>query len=117
MTQLKRITPEQVIEAYGTTGLKPKQKRYYSKDRTCACGIGAIFASIGDVWNDHDFPSNAAERYANIKYGYDYTQGFVQGFDSAPVGSFRSDESKQGHADGQAAWEAVKHLVEEDTNR
>lgn len=99
---MKRITPQEVLEAFEKTGLKPMQGDYYPF-AGCACALGAIASSQGIEGSlYHQF---------SIIYG-DYQDAFTDGFDGRrkPLGGLcESDELA--YQDGLAAWEAVKHLA------
>lgn len=111
--QTNRITPEQVKAAYEQTGLKPVQGEYFDRDvpplcanePTLACGLGALYRSV--------FPGGEAdgvsvEKWADTKYGCEYRDGFINGFDGCRVMANETDEWKIGHQDGQAAYNLVQ---------
>jgi hypothetical protein len=93
---MKRITPEEVVEAYAKTGLKPARDTAYGPE---CCGIGAI-AAVNGVVNDSPYA------WARHKYDSDYVDGFLCGFDDRSMyqtdGPFRI-----GFNDGLAAAAAV----------
>jgi hypothetical protein len=103
---MKRITPQEVLEAYEKTGLKPMQGDYYPQEG-CACGMGAIATSNGYI------DTGLEPFYSKLfrKYGTKYHDGFTHGFDGGTV-VMNNENFIKGHTDGKAAWEAVKHLAE-----
>lgn len=110
-----RITPEQVVEAYKATGLKP-MRGWYFQNKDCACGLGAIAANGGCSRNE-----DRADRWLvrNGGFHHSYIGGFAGGFDGEQslVPGANAEEYKQGYADGQSAWNAVVDagLVEVDS--
>jgi hypothetical protein len=111
MPELKRITPEEVLEAFVSQALKPERKEYFPHDG-CACGLGAIakkqglieYSTLGNVY------CNGTRNNLISVYGESYHNGFARGFDDSGSDDF-GEAFAQGYEDGQAAWEAVKHLA------
>lgn len=109
MAETLRITPQESLEDFVSQGLKPARRAYFSRTN-CACGLGARAIQLG-------FNASMDVNHVNdelIKhFGKAYHDGFARGFDDD---SYVSDEATerfiQGHADGLAAWEAVKHLAQ-----
>jgi hypothetical protein len=96
MTATRRITVEEVLEAYRVTGLKPVRGSTTIVDGRC-CPIGALLESkfIQDSLGSDE------------RFGREYGMGFVSGFDDCPSGRFKSPRFDDGYADGRAAAEAV----------
>lgn len=103
---MERITPEQVVEAYKTTGLKPV--RHITLKDGCACGLGAVYAQKLNVRTEC-----VGEVFTEIKkYGLSpsYVSGFIAGFDGVDFDEMRDvliEDESIGYEDGQAAWKAV----------
>jgi hypothetical protein len=100
---MKRITPEEVLKAYEKTGLKPMRGDYYPF-QGCACALGVMAVTL-------KLSGNLYDHFQDI-YG-DYQDAFTDGFDGRrkPTGGLcKTDEIA--YKDGNAAWEAVKHLAE-----
>jgi hypothetical protein len=96
MAEIKRITPEEVLEAYEKTGLKPKQCSFRIRDGKC-CAVTVLVKAAG---------FNSSEELREERaFSEEYFWGFVFGFDG------RTGHDPKGGKDGQAAWEAVKHLA------
>lgn len=107
MPQL-RITPEQVLSAYEQIGLTPLQNDFISADGCKACAIMAIHIAAGG----ESYINLALDR-ANNTYGFRYRECFIKGFDGYNQDYHHLSEfEKEAYADGEAAWEAVKHLAE-----
>jgi hypothetical protein len=94
--EIKRITPEEVLKAYETTGLKPKRCSFKIRDG-CTCAVTALVKAAG---------LNGTEEFREERFlSEEYFWGFIFGFDG------RVGHDPEGGKDGQAAWEAVKHLA------
>lgn len=103
---MKRITVEMLLEAFQKTGLTPMQGDYFPSPG-CACGLGVIYYQFSGVANDE-----GVENYLDNEYDGNYKRGFAEGFDNRPNRLTRnSEEWCIGYEDGQAAWDAVKHLA------
>lgn len=105
---MKRITPDQVIEAYQLTGWKPIQDDWIDKvnGQICGCGLAVL---IGDAEKVRNFDSDIEYRVADeLGLSVEYVTGFVQGFDGGVMLNYFTGEHKAGYEDGRAAWEAVK---------
>ena len=109
--RVKRIRPEQVVEAFKQTGLSLGRGQFFSDDRACACGLGALYAmKNGSVPED----DNALEivDWVDQTYSMHYRLGFINGFDDSPDLSDRlsitygNDHYRTGYRDGQAAYTA-----------
>ncbi|WAH35007.1 hypothetical protein [Alicyclobacillus dauci] len=100
-----RITPEQVVEAYKATGLKPMQGDYFP-EQGCACGIGCMSRTVVGLLPEEDFdPISIMEDAFNVSHNY--VVGFTRGFDNLDNKEIYGNDMKDGYADGQAAWKAV----------
>jgi hypothetical protein len=102
---MKRITPEEVVEAYRKTGLKPMPGAYH-RESGHACGLGALAIADGadDCWisgwiNTHPLLKGV------------YGGGFINGFDQKPEDLEHQDgwedEYVLGYQDGDAARKAA----------
>jgi hypothetical protein len=110
---MKRITPEQVVEAYETTGYKPIRMGWFIDrgDHCEACGLTVCSVANGNTpprengalitkWTEYLSQSLGISKW--------YLHGFVAGFDqchSALVATHT--EAGQGYRDGLAAAHAV----------
>lgn len=131
---MKRLKPEEIRQAFLSTGLVPERGAYFNQDNTCACGLGALFAQhyslqpdtiaqkIEDempiMTEDLDDPTDETVIINALKEELDltnlYTHGFVYGFDAKePLIFFPSKHAEilMGYEDGLAAWNAVKDLI------
>ena len=100
----RRITVEEVLEAYRVTGLKPKQHIHFDGGSGCACAIGAIAVSSGCEPSYYE-----VVEWGNVHLACDYRAGFMQGFDGDRMGVIGSQlhDYCEGYADGTAVREAV----------
>ncbi|MGE6227579.1 hypothetical protein [Paenibacillus chitinolyticus] len=97
--KFKRITPEQVREAFKNTGLVPK-KHTFGDGRTCGCAITAIAVESkpGCHRNFYDFVES-------MGYDGEYLYYFINGFDGKNNINFLklSEIYLIGYRDGEAA--------------
>jgi hypothetical protein len=120
-----RIKPEEVVNAYKETGLKPKQGRYFEEEgeRICACGLGAIFDQKwglpdGSDLSDHSTMDSYVGGILQEEYPNTYIIGFAMGFDQKiPAGDFYGKtenlkiQYETGYEDGKVAFEtAIKEV-------
>jgi hypothetical protein len=118
----KRITVEEVIEAYKETGLKPKRGRYFQDfklvDREnyryipqCACGMGAIYAYNKKNEANYDSQINQI-LFIDELYSSSYRCGFANGFDGVESQEKYHKYKRYGlgYEDGQKAYQAVVDL-------
>lgn len=100
---MKRITPEEVVEAYKSTGLKPVRGTFCWGSR--ACGLGTVCISRGKM------PTSPLMVSRSLGIEMEYLLGFVNGFDGIHKASIGIDESNEtlslGFADGKLAAAAV----------
>lgn len=109
-SSFKRITPDQVVEAYRKTGLLPVQGRWFRSagPDACACGLTALVHAFGEGWQrDHGAPTFEGIEQA-VGLTPDYASGFMRGFDGMDPRHLACGEHKAGHADGVAAWRAIE---------
>lgn len=98
----KRITADEVVNAYKKHNLKLGTKRLIEDDRYC--GLGAIcFDKEISLEKDWDGVRRVAYERLNSLYGNRYIIGFYRGFDGI---DFICKGEELGHADGKAAYEA-----------
>lgn len=108
MSDIKRITPDEVKAAYAKTGLGVHQGDYISADAACACGLGAYAIAFLDVdMAAEDTEDEITWRLSANGFSYDYIKGFGWGFDGRTRKRGHVQEDI-GRDDGIAAWEAVK---------
>jgi hypothetical protein len=112
---MKRITPEDVVDAYIATGLYPAFKRWKTRDGRGGCGLTAI----GGL-NGHCVKSGRRYEKFSKLLGLDqgYLYGFTAGFDGSPFCpamdcqtkhyGFDHEKVTMGLEDGLAARAAVK---------
>lgn len=115
MPDVKRITPEEAVEAYAKTGFELIRGDYFSYDffgdgrRDGGCGIGTYaVAFLGyDAVTSDKVNVNRAMREAG--FTSDYRRGFACGFDGdrLPENWKMDDDALIGYADGKDAWAAV----------
>lgn len=121
MSKVKRITPDEVLEAYEETGLLPEQCEWafeHEDGSRCACGLGAIYSNRVEEGFE-TLGNTAASEFDLIEdvlgLSRPYMYGFISGFDKTdipfPIRENDREEAERGHSDGRAAWEAVKHLA------
>lgn len=103
---MRRITVDEVLEAYRKTGLVPERGAYYKEG--CACGLGVILFAAGADMNVGDDSLNAeVEKLLGIDDSY--RVGFVRGFDGKLPLPNRENQAvfDIGYTDGQACAAAV----------
>lgn len=115
---MKRITPDQVVEAYRTKGLAPRpyttgMKR--SDGTVMCCALGAFrgpVLSSDDVWGFF--------KSLDDEFGSEYITGFMLGFDDSfgnngDLSAFFKDcpEEALGYEDGTAAGQAVRQAAKD----
>lgn len=116
---MKRITSEQVVEAYSKTGLKPVISAWYKEeyDRTritvekCGCALTAVCAAqvgmeeIENVDTEGGYEELLVD---NLDLDPSYINGFINGFD-APLNKLftrnRYYYSEEQNAKLAAGWE------------
>jgi hypothetical protein len=104
---LKRITPEEVVEAYRKTGIRPATwLGHLSSDKSHGDGMGAYAAAnLGVLSSDRKKIKDAF-----LKSGFDFTylRGFASGFHGATDASRAGEKVFDlGHADGKDAYAAA----------
>lgn len=115
-----RITPEEVLKDYEETGLEPVKDKLFigghhlNDPLIAACGIGVRIAAMNQFYHGDVIDRNSGwVRQANEKYGRDYIDGFIDGYDGTHLSlevrpSIRDSERYwEGREDGEAAQEAV----------
>ena len=108
---MKRITPEDVVDAYIATGMYPVFRKWRTRDGKGGCGLTAI----GGL-NGHCVKSGSRYRRFTELLGLDhsYVVGFTRGFDGYDEGCegdkklTEHDPYALGLADGLSARKAVK---------
>lgn len=112
---MNRITPEQVVEAYRVTGLKPVREDWITLDNKCGCALTACMLhsgySIDSINADIEQCCEPVPEEV-LQLDNRYVIGFVRGFDSGddPTIGWHDDDAKAlglGYADGTAAAKAV----------
>lgn len=119
MSDIKRITPSEVVEAYAKTGLGVCRGGYYRNDGACACGLGAYAAAFLGVKPAARYDDGiVSEPMRSAGFLNSYRRGFAAGFDGNIYLPHPSDgdsmpPSRLGYEDGLAAWEAVKEAADD----
>jgi hypothetical protein len=108
---MSRITPEQVLQAYAKTGLRPMQKEYARRVERfqCGCALTACAVAAG-VPFDEILDARPARAIIMKALGltWDYVAAFTDGFDVGGQCSADNYETyKAGYDDGAAAAAAV----------
>lgn len=119
MTTLKRITPEQVVEAYRRTGWRPIQEAFYDRinGQHCGCGLSVLVGDAEKVLQMECYTGLRLQLFANeLGLTADYVSGFIRGYDGDGGSSWWDSEKLLGWQDGRACWEAVKREVLEDAD-
>ena len=97
MGQQPRITPDEALDAYRVTGLRPVFGRYADGD-TCGCPLVALKHRItGDGFGVLD--------WADEIFGKWYTIDFIVGVDA--TGDNIGRHLTEGYADGRAVRQAI----------
>jgi hypothetical protein len=113
---MKRITPDEVLKAFLENSLVPIQDSYAEIDsgKECTCGLSALViakgAKFGFVRGVEDQENFVLETMKSEGFDPHYLVGFVLGFDGNQGREPETEELLLGKKDGQAAWEAVKHM-------
>lgn len=109
---MRRITPEEVVEAYRKTGAKPCPNVYlvFTDNECLACGLGAVLLAE----REQEAIAAVREGGGSLPMIWDmvgaaYEEGFSGGFDPRPFPAPEGpgERIQQGYEDGRAAWEAV----------
>lgn len=108
---MKRITPEDVVDAYIATGMYPVFKKWGTLDQKGGCAL----TTIGTMQGCYKHPcsnGSKANHYAS-ELGLErlYLSGFVHGFDRpklVEMGPAENTHYDLGRYDGRAARMAVK---------
>lgn len=98
---MKRISVEDVVEAYAKTGLKPGRTLFKATDGRI-CGLGVVGEANG---LNHSRMYREFEDRLGISVNY--CSGFWRGFDGLQIYECRCEEMRAGFADGSAAARAV----------
>lgn len=127
---MKRITPEQVREAFLFTKLTPRQGEFLFADG-CGCGLGAVYTkqrmeeaneqfqnleTTLSEWKNGTIDERHICSDLDDEYSSSYRSGFAQGFDDTPPDTENYQGELQemylaGHEDGINAWKAVQDLI------
>lgn len=105
--EIKRIMPQEVLDAYRETGMKPITGLDWD-GHGCGCALGAITAKT-----TARYVTGGAYCFSHMvldQYGYEprYLAGFMSGFDGSPGVVHESLAGGLGLADGEAAHVAVE---------
>lgn len=105
---MKRITPEDVVDAYIATGMYPVFRKWTTRNGQGGCALTTLGAGQG-------CSSNVTGKHAyytkRLGLEYSYTVGFVSGFDrprTVDMGPSNNDPYEIGRYDGRVARLAVK---------
>ncbi|WP_199615506.1 hypothetical protein [Paenibacillus alkalitolerans] len=114
---MKRITPEQVVEAYLERGWVPRQEIWADvlpNGKPCGCGIGVLIGNdIHDLFDERWVVGHYGAVAERLGLEKDYAWGFTRGFDGSctPNPRIHNPLKLQGIKDGRTAWEAVEREV------
>jgi len=106
---MKRITPEEVVQAYERTGLKPCFSQW--SDEGQGCGLHALGMALGKGSLNGSFQAAVALDLSSW-----YVLGFITGFDNGSKWWGTESEGRimmDGYVDGQKARKAVLAYVEQ----
>lgn len=115
----KRLSPDQIDEAYDRIGATPRRNTYHESKDNSGCGIG-VFAIACLGW-ETDCDTDRLKRnlvlhtlWRDAGYDNNYRRGFTWGFDGDELDPKKDQDVMSnelfmmGYPDGQAAWEKVK---------
>ena len=117
---MKRIEPQEVVNAFKELGMKAKQNSYmtisYDRETSwtpCACGLGGVYLQRNNLSPDevqtlleNDYLTDDINTFFDIDYTKNYRLGFVRGFDNSSFSFHPIDttpEYIQGYEDGKQA--------------
>lgn len=117
-----RVEPQEVVEAYNKLskdGYLPTSDTYC--EGKYICPMTALYLTSDDsadipVEMTGAFGNGIIEKWADVKYGEDYVDGFTSGVDFGdlddPKSTLNYDTPRafEGLSDGQHAWQAVKQV-------
>lgn len=110
-----RITPDQVVEAYRKTGVKPMQGNWHngSESDLCCCGLGALYLAAGEPVLTLTLNSYAHHVQQVLNIPGNYLIGFTNGFDGKvmPEEWVNREFEPQGFHDGRLAWATVQREI------
>jgi hypothetical protein len=111
MSDIKRITPAEVMEAYRKTGLHIGRYAYFSKPapskRECACGLGVYCAANFGIKDEVGATRSVTQSMRAAGFNDSYLWGFISGFDGDEAPRKETDpEYIAGFVDGRAAYAA-----------
>lgn len=110
MPDLKRIAPDDVLDAYDRTGLKPERGVFF---RGCSACAMSAYAAANLMTPSSIAPDACMIMRVMVKDGFsrNYLGGFMEGFDGDPFRKrwpWTPAERFAGYDDGKAAWAAVE---------
>lgn len=108
---MKRITPEEVVDAYIATGCFVSKGTYHTRDFCGACALGAVFLARFPLTNVGDYLHVACKLEYDVHYCKQFSNGFEE--DGRPVGSNGGQigpihRESLGYLDGIAARDSVQ---------
>lgn len=116
MAEMKRVTPDEVIEAYRATGLQPAVLDWAHFDvdgKPCGCALTALYFQkatytenlgekvydlVDEIRDDEAAPYLLFEEHLGLDQHY--TEGFALGFDGGHLLDTSETQKKAGYADG-----------------
>ena len=116
---MKRITPEQVVEAYKQRGWRPRRSEWAVIDaegNNCGCGLAVVAGfdiyQLFEKLNDYNTVHHSVVMANELDLNLDYVTGYTAGFDGLAAEPWMDEETcRIGYEDGAAAWEAVSKEV------
>ncbi len=109
MNQFRRISAQEVVQAYIRTGLIPKQGVFACLDNDgndVACGLTAVALHQKGLHYGHFRTDGWHEAVLGLTAMY--FDGFWHGFDCATMDRGEGQEWDIGYRDGWESWRAVK---------
>jgi hypothetical protein len=115
---MKRITVDEILDAYGETGLQPTVGEFIGHlayGDMCACAIGAFAAArlgVKGAMQSALTPWAVPWPGIGLEYSREYIAGFIRGFDAdeekeSSMTFPGREERMAGYEDGRAAARAV----------
>lgn len=118
---MPHITPEQIVEAYKVTGIRPVTKEWgcVIDLGRCGCPLTALATQHGFDWDEYVCDSDDEEviRFLadKLELDWSYLNGFYRGVDAAIIESWFNAQYpgvdwlyfQEGYKHGSEAWGAV----------
>lgn len=102
----RRITAEEVVQAYRESGRRPKRCTIWDTDTVC-CALGAL-AAVAGIGAKNPVEGERRLRWATETFGDDYARAFIFGFDEGGMYYKDAEACPEGCMDGEKALEACR---------